>query len=91
MQALHLREQLELVCLYSLGSFSSEKFAAFGLAFDTGLGIECFQSLCALVGAREGVSSTEVCRLLAVLGWSFSTHLVQTTASVKAVRAAVCT
>ena len=39
---------------------------------------------------REGVSSTEVCRLLAVLGWSFSTHLVQTTASVKAVRLPEC-
>ena len=38
-------------------------------------------------GAREGVSSTEVCRFLAVLGWtSVTTHLVQTTASVKAVR-----
>ena len=32
MQAHLLRKQLKLVCLYSLGSFSSGKFAAFGLA-----------------------------------------------------------
>ena len=55
MQALHLREQLELVCLYSLGSFSSEKFAAFGLAFDTGLGIECAVKLLCALSVREKV------------------------------------
>ena len=56
MQALHLRKQLELVCSYSLGSFSSEKFAAFGLAFDAGLGIEraLVVPLCAL-SVREKV------------------------------------
>ena len=50
MQALHLRKQLELVCSYSLGSFSSEKFAAFGLALDAGLGIEVssLRAFCAL-------------------------------------------
>ena len=76
-----------------MGNFSSGKFAAFGLALDTGLGIEvCSLGPLCFAGAREGVSSTEVCRFLAVLGWtSVTTHLVQTTASVKAVRAAVCT
>ena len=34
------REQVKLVCYYLLGSFFSEKFAAFGLALNTGLGLE---------------------------------------------------
>ena len=55
MQALHLRKQLELVCSYSLGSFSSEKFAAFGLALDPGLGIErAFLVHLCFAGGREG-------------------------------------